>query len=101
MRRRFLTVLLAALLGLSFAATAAWADWGPRPPRPGATTGTLVVVSRPWSNVTIDGRRLGPTPLQIELSPGRHRLELKSGDARHRERITIRAGVTKRVMHRF
>jgi hypothetical protein len=98
--RRLLLVLAAALLGLSIAAVA-HGDWPRRSPPPPSTTGLLLVISRPWSNVKVDGRRLGPTPVRVELAPGRHRLELKTGDQVHRERVTIRAAKTVRVMHRF
>lgn len=38
---------------------------------------TLNVLARPWADVRIDGRPLGPTPLRnIEVQPGRHSLQL-------------------------
>lgn len=98
-RRRFLVV--AALLSALSVAAVAHADWPRRSPPPPSTSGQLLVISRPWSNVKVDGRRLGPTPVRVELAPGRHRLELKAGDRVHRERVTIRPGGTVRVMHRF
>jgi len=88
------------VLGLGLAAVA-HADWPRHRPPPPATTGVLLVISRPWSNVKVDGRRLGPTPVRVELAPGWHRLELKHEDLVHRERVRIRAGESERVMHRF
>lgn len=101
MSRRAVPFLFAAVLGLALA-TAAHADW-PRPsPPPEPTRGLLLVISRPWSNVKVDGRRVGPTPVRLELAPGHHRLELRTGDGHvFRDRITLRAGQTVRVMHRF
>lgn len=101
MSRRTAPAVLALVVGLALA-TAARADWPRRSDHPESTRAVLVVISRPWSNVKVDGRRLGPTPVRIELEPGRHRLELRSGDGRiFRDRITVRAGETRRVMHRF
>lgn len=99
MRRRFVPVLFLAL-ALSVAAVAR-ADWPRRDRRPVDSIGTLYVISRPWSNVKVDGRRYGPTPVRIQLTDGFHRLELRSGDLVHRERIRVRGGDTVRVMHRF
>ena len=101
MTHRAAAILLVAALGVAVA-TAARADWPrPAPPtEPGRAV--LVVVSRPWSNVKVDGRRVGPTPVRLELAPGRHRLELRTGDGRvFRDRIMLRAGQSLRVMHRF
>lgn len=38
--------------------------------------GRLVVETRPWSEVFVDGRSLGITPLQRDVRAGRHRLKL-------------------------
>lgn len=78
------------------------ADEPGRSPPPAPTQGTLYVISRPWSNVRIDGRRVGPTPVRASLAPGLHRVELRTGDGQiFRDRIVIRAGQTVRIMHRF
>ncbi len=43
--------------------------------------GQLTIDIRPWAAVTIDGRRLGTTPMRaIELPPGKHRVELDNAD---------------------
>lgn len=65
--------------------------------------GTLVVNSLPWSEVFIDGRRRGNTPLpSLPLPAGEHRIELRTADGRsHRETVTISANETSRVVHRF
>jgi hypothetical protein len=35
----------------------------------------------PTAGVRIDGRELSPTPLKVELQPGRHLVEMSSGGA--------------------
>ncbi len=99
-RRTWALAVAVVVLGLGAAAVAR-ADWPRQRPPPPATSGVLHVISRPWSNVKIDGRRLGPTPVRVELEPGWHRLELKHEDLVHRERVRVRAGESERVMHRF
>jgi len=49
------------------------------PRTPAATTGSLLVDSRPaGAEVTIDGRAVGVTPTTIDdLSPGEHRVVLQ------------------------
>ncbi len=85
---------------------AAQARPGPRDPRPDSSrqasargpTGTLRVATTPWSEVFEGGRRLGETPLQIELPAGRHTLTLRSPDRPARtEPVEIRAGEVTRV----
>jgi hypothetical protein len=65
--------------------------------------GTLVVNSLPWSEVYVDGRRRGNTPIpSLQLPAGEHRIELRTADGRtHRETITIEPNATARVVHRF
>ena len=49
------------------------------PPPPVATTGTLVIESRPsGATVFVDGRRMGTTPMSLpDLSPGTRRIRLE------------------------
>jgi serine/threonine protein kinase len=65
--------------------------------------GTLVVNSLPWSEVYVDGRRRGNTPIpSLQLPAGEHRIELRTADGRtHRETVTIEPNTTARVVHRF
>ena len=44
--------------------------------------GTLLVNSRPYSDVYINNRRRGTTPLRIGLAPGRYKIMLKRRDGR-------------------
>ena len=43
-----------------------------------AAPGWLVVSSKPWGNVFVDGRAVGTTPLaSVWLAPGAHRIEIR------------------------
>ncbi len=66
--------------------------------RPAGATGTLRVTTTPWSNVYEGSRLLGQTPIQLELSVGRHALTFRA-EARppHRESVEIRAGEVTRL----
>lgn len=66
------------------------------PPR--AATGTLRVTTTPWSEVYEGSRRLGETPVQLELPAGRHVLTLRAEDRPARtETVEIREGEVTRV----
>jgi hypothetical protein len=61
----------------------------PQPP----ASGVLKVRTRPYSEVYLDGRRLGQTPLVTELRPGRYTLVFKQpGKPSQRRSATVRAG---------
>ncbi len=52
--------------------------------------GLLVLTSEPaGSEVMIDGRDIGPTPVHVNLSAGRHHLSLTDGTRHHDETIQI------------
>lgn len=65
---------------------------------PAATgNGTLRINTTPWSQVSVDGRLVGNTPqMNIQLSPGTHRITLVNPDFNIRETqtVTIEAGQT-------
>ena len=80
----------------------------PSPPTPVATAtphpaqpspGALLVVARPWADVSIDGVVVGQTPLQrLTLSPGPHDILLTHPEFQpFKRRVTIRAGETFRL----
>ncbi|UJR80538.1 serine/threonine-protein kinase [Sandaracinus amylolyticus] len=61
--------------------------------------GTLMVNTRPWSQVFVDGRLIGNTPqTSISLPAGRHTLLLVNSEfnIRHTVQVQIRAGETER-----
>jgi serine/threonine-protein kinase len=70
------------------------------PPPPDPTPhgpGFLSLVTSPWTQVTLDGRSLGETPLvRVSLPPGNHTLRLRNTEAGIDEtyEVTIRSGET-------
>jgi hypothetical protein len=63
-----------------------------RPLPPGA----LVVKVKPWAQVYVDGHDMGATPINKELTPGRHRVKLVN-EERHQEEtmtVTVTSGET-------
>jgi serine/threonine-protein kinase len=71
----------------------------PTPTPPTATEGLLLVTVTPWADVTVDGRRVGQTPLgPFTLAPGRHDVLLTHPRYEpYRRRVTISAGETVRL----
>ncbi len=70
----------------------------------GGGTGTLRVNSQPWSEIHIDGRRIGTTPqMNLSLAAGRHRVTFINPDINVRETVTvtIRAGETETLIRRL
>jgi serine/threonine-protein kinase len=61
--------------------------------------GALLVVARPWADVSVDGVPRGQTPLaRIPLSPGPHAVSLTHPDYQpYPRRVTIRPGETFRL----
>jgi len=52
--------------------------------------GVLVLTSEPaGTNVVVDGRDIGPTPVKVSLPAGRHHLSLTDGARHHEETIQI------------
>jgi hypothetical protein len=72
------------------------------PPRLGGP-GTLSVTSEPWSQVFLDGRAVGTTPLEAYRAKARsYNLELRTSDGRTYKRIVfVEAGQVTQVAHRF
>jgi len=74
---------------------------GPQESEPSeVATGRLVFDARPWCEVTLNGRRLGQTPVVAEAVPvGRHRLVCRNPEAGLRKEATVevRAGETTRM----
>ncbi len=66
-----------------------------RPKRRDGRAGSLDVNTEPWSEVELDGRALGMTPLaNVPLSPGRHRLLCKNPETNTHaaEALNVRPG---------
>jgi serine/threonine protein kinase len=63
--------------------------------------GSLTVTVDPWAKVYLDGRHIGITAIRnYRVRVGRHRLELRNGELRKSERITIVIRKDKRHMVR-
>jgi serine/threonine protein kinase len=58
--------------------------------------GLLSVRVEPWAEVSVDGKSYVPTPLDMKLSPGPHRVSLRNKEAGKSENVpvTIRPGRT-------
>jgi serine/threonine-protein kinase len=74
----------------------------PPPPAPPesvvAATGHLVLDASPYAIVTLEGRRLGITPIEVDLPAGAHVLTLRNPEQglETTYRVTIRGGETVR-----
>jgi serine/threonine protein kinase len=97
----------------------------PRPPRPPASTtpaphvvappvtttappvtapsvATLKILSvPPTASVVIDGATRTPTPLKLEIAPGKHEVEVRSGDQVGRFTVEALAGVDNKWCYAF
>jgi serine/threonine-protein kinase len=71
----------------------------PAPFRAPEADGALLVVARPWADVSVDGVPRGQTPLgRIPLPPGPHAVLLTHPDYQpYPRRVTIHAGETARL----
>jgi hypothetical protein len=59
-----------------------------------APRATLQISSRPPAKVSVDGREIGMAPVELEVSPGRHRVLLQHGADRYTFTVTAKAGAT-------
>ena len=74
----------------------------PEPPAPAATTAKLVITSTPPSNVLLDGKPLGTTPLHdISVEPGSHRVIFIHGPERKSKIINAEAGSNSTISETF
>jgi len=77
----------------------------PRPPVPprgtairGTRTGSLEVMTQPWADIYLDGKKIGVSPLRIDVAPGRHVLKMlfRGGSART-QALIVEPGQTTRI----
>jgi serine/threonine-protein kinase len=74
----------------------------PEPPAPVATTAKLIITSTPPSNVLLDGKPLGTTPLRdISVEPGSHRVIFIHGAERKSKIINAEAGSNPTISETF
>jgi len=60
-----------------------------RAPKAATKLGRLIVETRPWSEVKLDGQALGVTPLQHQVRRGRHQLVLTNPELGLRRELTV------------
>lgn len=72
--------------------------------RPGAPgrggSGRLVLGARPEAGVWLDGRRLGATPVDVELPAGPHTLALRSAEDGIARLLEVRIVEGRTIEHR-
>lgn len=67
-----------------------------------AAPGRLTLITVPWAEVSIDGRRLGRTPLvNVEVPSGLRRLVLRPEGGRRTERVRLRVPAGGQVSRRI
>lgn len=72
--------------------------------RPAVADGTVNIEALPWAEVYVDGKMQGISPplRSIQLTPGKHRIELRNWSFRaHVETIRVKPGERVNVRHRF
>jgi serine/threonine-protein kinase len=75
----------------------------PAPPPP-PQTGRVMLAISPWGEVYVDGKLRGTTPplAEVELPPGRHRIEIRnSAQLPFHTFVELQAGDTQRILHSF
>ena len=77
----------------------------PKPPAPVAPAPARVRLAiSPWGAVYVDGERVGVSPplRQLELEPGKHRIEIRNTDFPRRiETLELKPGGEATIRHRF
>jgi hypothetical protein len=69
----------------------------------GPTALVLLAIS-PWGEVYVDGKPMGVSPplAELELAPGRHRIEVRNGGFKpYQEDIELGSNETVRIKHKF
>jgi serine/threonine-protein kinase len=64
----------------------------------------LKLAVSPWGEIYVDGQRRGVSPplTQIELAPGRHRIEIRNASfPPRRESVDVKANARLRIKHKF
>jgi hypothetical protein len=75
----------------------------PGPAASGAR-GTVAFAISPWGEILVDGKNLGVSPpvQELQLSPGRHRIEIRNTSfAPHVQIVEVKSGERIRIRHRF
>ena len=76
----------------------------PKPrPRPGKKPGYLLVHSKPWSKIYVDGKATGrntpvPPSNPLTLSPGKHKVTLETKGKKFNFTVTIKSGKQSKLI---
>ena len=69
-------------------------------PATDATPGRLKINVLPWAEVHVDGKPQGRVPVELELSPGRHRVELENPQlGRTTQWVEVQPGTLHTITH--
>jgi len=69
-----------------------------------ARNGKLEFAIEPWGNVYVDGvkRGVNPPPLTVEVSPGKHTVEVRNKNLpKHVETVVVNPGESIKIRHKF
>jgi hypothetical protein len=69
-----------------------------------ARNGKLEFSIEPWGNVYVDGvkRGVNPPPLTVEVSPGKHTVEVRNKNLpKHVETVVVKPGESIKIRHKF
>jgi len=75
------------------------------PPTPAAGPTALITLAvSPWGMVVVDGEEVGVSPprTELELAPGKHRIEIRNGSFKpYIEILQLKPNQTLRIKHKF
>jgi hypothetical protein len=63
--------------------------------------GSLVVGSKPWCEVMIDGVPVGPTPLTVRLASGHHRVRVQNSEFHIEKSVDVNIHAKQTLRQRF
>ena len=73
-------------------------------PAAGGAPGVVAFAIAPWGEIIVDGKSQGVSPplQQLQLSPGRHRIEVRNASfTPHIQIVEVKSGEQIRIRHRF
>jgi len=76
----------------------------PQAPATPAAPGVVAFAITPWGEVIVDGKNQGVSPplQRLQLSPGRHRIEVRNASfTPHVQIVEVKSGEQIRIRHRF
>ncbi|MBW7860692.1 MAG: serine/threonine protein kinase [Rhodocyclaceae bacterium] len=76
----------------------------PRPQQAAAAPARVTLSVLPWGEIHVNGKMRGVSPplRELELAPGKYRIELRNADFPPRvENLTLESGAAHRIQHRF